>query len=205
MNSSRITTLFLDIGGVLLTNGWDTALRKKTAAQFQVPYEEVDSRHRLIYDTYEEGKLPLEEYLRQVFFFEPRTFTSQDVIDFILYQARPYEEMIDYIKKLKAVYHLRIAVVSNEGREIGFDRIQRFQLREFVDFFIVSAFVHLRKPDPDIYRLALDVAHVQPHEVAYIDDRKMLVENAALLGINSIQHKDVAATRAALAELGLTL
>ena len=158
MEASRITTLFLDIGGVLLTNGWDTALRKKTAEQFGVDYEELDHRHRVTYDTYEQGKMPLETYLRQIIFFEPRNYTTADVTRFVLEQAKPYQDTIDLVRRLKAVYGLRIAVVSNEGREIAEDRIARFRLKEFVDFFIVSAFVHFRKPDLDIYRLALDVA-----------------------------------------------
>jgi len=201
----QVTTLFLDIGGVLLTNGWDTALRKKTAAHFGVDYTELDHRHRVTYDTYEEGKMTLQRYLDQVIFFEPRAFSCDDVVRFILEDARPYDDMISLVKKLRAVYGLRIAVVSNEGREIAEDRIRRFGLKDFVDFFIVSAFVHLRKPDEDIYRLALDVAQVRPPEVAYIEDRPLLCEVAAGLGIRAVLNRDAAGSRAALAEMGLTL
>lgn len=205
MNTSGITTLFLDIGGVLLTNGWDTALRKRTAEHFQVDYTELDHRHRVTYDTYEEGKMSLETYLRQIIFFEPRGFTSADVQNYILEQARPYQDTIDLVHRLKVVYGLKIAVVSNEGREIAEDRIARFCLKDFVDFFIVSAFVHFRKPDLDIYRLALDVAHVQPQEVAYIEDRPLLCEVAAGLGIRSVLNRNSAETREILAGLGLVL
>jgi putative hydrolase of the HAD superfamily len=205
MSSPRITTLFLDIGGVLLTNGWDTALRKKTAEHFGVDYLELDHRHRVTYDTYEEGKMSLETYLRQIIFFEPRTFSTGDVTNFILEDARPYQDTIDLVCRLKAVYGLRIAVVSNEGREIAEDRIARFHLKSFVDFFIVSAFVHFRKPDLDIYRLALDVAQVPPDEVAYIEDRPLLCEVAASIGINSVLNRNAAETRQILNELGLKL
>ena len=205
MESSSITTLFLDIGGVLLTNGWDTALRKKTAEKFQVDYEELDHRHRVTYDTYEQGKMPLDTYLQQIIFFEPRDFSSADVTRFILEQAEPYQETINLVRRLKAVYGLRIAVVSNEGREIAEDRIARFHLKEFVDFFIVSAFVHFRKPDLDIYRLALDVAQVRPEEVAYIEDRPLLCEVASSLGIQSVLNRTAAETRKLLGDLGLAL
>jgi len=205
MNSSGITTLFLDIGGVLLTNGWDTALRKQTAEHFNVDYTELDHRHRVTYDTYEEGKMSLETYLRQIIFFEPRSFTTADVQNYILEQAEPYQDTIDLVQRLKAVYGLKIAVVSNEGREIAEDRIARFHLKDFVDFFIVSAFVHFRKPDLDIYRLALDVAHVQPEQVAYIEDRPLLCEVAAELGIHSVLNRSAAETREILAGLGLAL
>ena len=205
MPETPITTLFLDIGGVLLTNGWDTALRKKTAGHFQVDYEELDHRHRVTYDTYEEGKMTLETYLRQIIFYEPRDYTAEDVQAFILEQATPYEETISLVKKLKAVYGLRVAVVSNEGREIAEDRIRRFHLKDFVDFFVVSAFVHFRKPDLDIYRLALDVAQVHPEQVAYIEDRPLLCEVAATLGIHSVLNWDPVETRKKLADLGLVL
>ena len=205
MNSSGITTLFLDIGGVLLTNGWDTALRRQTAEHFNVDYTELDHRHRVTYDTYEEGKMSLETYLRQIIFFEPRSYTAADVQNYILEQAEPYQDTIDLVQRLKAVYGLKIAVVSNEGREIAEDRIARFHLKDFVDFFIVSAFVHFRKPDLDIYRLALDVAHVQPEQVAYIEDRPLLCEVAAELGIHSVLNRNAAETREILAGLGLAL
>ena len=161
MATSPITTLFLDIGGVLLTNGWDTDLRKQTAEHFGLDYEEIYHRHHVTYDIYEEGKMTLDEYLWQIVFYEPRPFTPEDFKTYLLEQAKPYQDTIDLVKRLKAVYGLRVAVVSNEGREIAEDRIRRFNLKEFVDFFIVSAFVHIRKPDLDIYRLALDVAHVK--------------------------------------------
>lgn len=202
---STITTLFLDIGGVLLTNGWDTALRKQTAEHFGVDYVELDHRHRVTYDTYEEGKMSLETYLRQIIFFEPRAFTPEDVTTYILEQAKPYQDMIDLVRRLRAVYGLRVAVVSNEGREIAEDRIARFRLKEFVDFFVVSAFVHFRKPDLDIYKLALDVAQVQPAEVAYIEDRPLLCEVAASIGIRSVLNKNAATTRGILDGMGLSL
>ena len=205
MKDCQITTLFLDIGGVLLTNGWDSALRKRTAEHFSVDYAELDHRHRVTYDTYESGKMSLETYLRQIIFFEPRAFTSEDVTRYILDQAKPYQDTIDLVHRLKAVYGLRIAVVSNEGREIAEDRIARFQLKEFVDFFIVSAFVHFRKPDLDIYRLALDVAQVRPDQVAYVEDRPLLCEVAASIGIRSVLSRNSAETRELLAGFGLVL
>jgi len=205
MSTPRITTLFLDIGGVLLTNGWDTALRQRTAEHFGVDFADMESRHRITYDTYEEGKMSLESYMRQIIFHEPRSYTFHDVRRFVLEAARPYEDMIDLIKKLKVVYKLKVAVVSNEGREIGEDRIHRFDLHGFVDFFIVSAFVHFRKPDLDIYRLALDVAQVQPENVAYVDDRPLLVECASELGLHALRHRDMAETKQMLADLGLAL
>jgi len=205
MAQTPITTLFLDIGGVLLTNGWDTELRKKTAAHFGLDYEEIYHRHHVTYDTYEEGKMSLDEYLWQIIFYEKRDFTPDDVKKYILEAAQPHQDMIDLVTRLKAVYGLRVAVVSNEGREVAEDRIERFNLKNFVDFFIVSAFVHFRKPDLDIYRLAIDVAQVKPQQVAYIEDRPLLCEVASRLGINSVLNRNATETREKLAKFGLVL
>jgi putative hydrolase of the HAD superfamily len=205
MSHATITHLFLDSGGVLLTNGWDRSLRKLVARQFGVDQAEMDERHHLTYDTYESGKMSLAAYLERVLFYEPRAFTFQEVFDFITGQARPYQDMIDLVRGLKARYGLKVALLSNEGREITSDRVKRFQMAEYVDFFIVSAFVHFRKPDLDIYRVALDIAHAEPERVAYVDDRHMFVEVASTLGIHSICHMGFESTRAALGELGLKL
>jgi putative hydrolase of the HAD superfamily len=181
-----------------MTGGWDHALRRKTAETFDINYDEMNTRHQLIFDTYETGKMTFDEYLKKVVFYEKRSFTIHDFKQFIFEAVRPYNDMIEFIKEIRKHYNLKIGVVSNEGRELAVDRIHRFDLPTFVDFFIISSFVHFRKPDPDIYRLALDVAQVPPSRVAYIDDRLLLVEVARGLGIQGIHHKTKDSTEAAL-------
>jgi len=202
---TAITHLFTDLGGVLLTNGWDRGLRKLVAARFAIDPAEMDERHHLTYDTYEAGKISLDEYLRRVIFYEPRSFTPEQVVEFMVTQAQAFPEMIELVRGLKERYRLKVGVVSNEGRELTADRIRRFGLKELVDFFVVSSFVHLRKPDEDIFRMALDIAQAEPAQVAYLDDRHMFVEVAGRLGIRAVWHRDLASTRTALAELGLDL
>ena len=200
---TAITTLFLDIGGVLLTNGWDHKARQKAAQHFQLDYAEMDDRHRLTFDTYEEGKLSLDDYLDRIVFYQGRDFSRDEFKQFMFDQSQPYPDMLDFIPRLKAAHNLKVAVVSNEGRELTIHRVKTFKLDDFVDCFISSCFVHMRKPDLDIYRLALDVVQVEPEQVAYIDDRAMLVEIANSLEIHGIQHMDFVTTRQALAALGL--
>ncbi len=200
-----ITHLFTDLGGVLLTNGWDRGLRKLVAGHFDVDPAEMDERHHLTYDTYEAGKISLSEYLRRVIFWEPRSYTEEQVVAFMLEQARCFPEMIDLVKTVKEKNHLKVAVVSNEGRELTSDRIRRFGLKEFVDFFVVSSFVHLRKPDEEIFRVALDVAQAEPDQVVYLDDRHMFTEVASRMGLRALWHQGYETTRAALAEMGLAL
>jgi putative hydrolase of the HAD superfamily len=205
MECQRVTTLFLDIGNVILTNGWDRHMRTDAAASFSLDHDEMDERHHLTFDTYEEGKLSLDEYLDRVVFHKKRPFTKDDFKDFMFARSRPFPEMIDLICRLKARYHLKVAVVSNEGRELTEYRIAKFRLADFIDFFISSCFVHYRKPDADIYRIALDIAQVAPDCVAYVEDRVMFVDVARGLGIRGIVHRTFESTRNELAAMGLVL
>jgi putative hydrolase of the HAD superfamily len=202
---TEITHLFTDLGGVLLTNGWDRGLRKLVASHFGLDPDEMNERHHLTYDTYESGKIGLDEYLRRVLFYEPRSFTPEDVVELILGEARAFPDMIELVRGLKEKYRLKVTVVSNEGRELTADRIERFGLRELVDIFVVSSYVHFRKPDEDIFRLALDVAQAAPEQVVYLDDRQMFTEVACRMGMRVVWHRETGTTRAALAELGLSL
>ena len=198
-----ITALFLDIGGVLLTNGWDHLARKRAATNFKLEWAEMEDRHGLNFATYEEGKLTLEEYLSRTVFYEERPFTRDQFREFMFEQSRAFPEMIELICKLKIKYGLKIAVVSNEGRELNTYRISKFKLDELVDFFVSSCFVHLRKPDADIFRLALDLAQVPTEQILYIENTLMFAQIAEDLGIRSILHTDYPSTCAQLASFGL--
>lgn len=198
-----ITALFLDIGGVLLTNGWDHHARKRAAANFKLEWAEMEDRHHLNFGTYEEGKLTLEEYLSRVVFYQKRLFTRAQFKRFMFAQSKPYPEMIEMCAQLKVQYGLKIVVVSNEARELNAYRIRKFKLDRFVDCFVSSCFVHIRKPDADIFRLALDVAQTPARQVVYIENTPMFVQIAQELGIRSIFHADYKATRSKLASFGL--
>ncbi len=195
--------LFLDIGGVLLTDGWSHHARKRAAANFKLKLAETEERHHLIFDIYEEGKLTLEEYLSRVVFYQKRLFTRAQFRSFMFAQSKPHPEMIELVTNLKVRHGLKIAAVSNEARELNAYRIRKFKLNRIVDFVVSSCFVHLRKPDADIFRLALDIAQTPARQVVYIENTPMFVQIAESLGIRSILHKDCRSTRAELASLGL--
>ncbi len=198
------TCLFLDIGGVLLTDGWGRHARERAAATFNRELAEMEERHRLIWDTYQMGRITLDRYLDRVIFCRKRPFTRAQFRQFIFDQSRPHSEMLDLITQLKRSHGLKIAVVSNEGRELNACRIRRFKLDKLVDCFISSCFVHRLKPDPDIFRLALDIAQVSVQQVVYIENTAMFVEIAEGLGIRGILHTDCRSTRLKLAEMGLS-
>jgi HAD superfamily hydrolase (TIGR01509 family) len=198
-----ITTMFLDIGGVLLTDGWDHHARKRAATNFKLELAEMEDRHHLTFETHEEGKLTLEEYLGLVVFYQERPFTRAQFRRFMFTQSEPYPEMIELVTQVKVRHGLKIVVVSNEARELNSHRIRKFKLDRFVDAFVSSCFVHVRKPDADIFRLALDIAQAPAEQVVYIDDQPLFVEIAEGLGIRGILHTDYASTCAKLASFGL--
>jgi putative hydrolase of the HAD superfamily len=198
-----VTTLFLDVGGVLLTDGWDHYARERAAMNFKLDLTELEYRHHLTFDTYEEGKLTLQEYLERVIFYEERSFTPAQFRKFMFDQSKPHPEMIELVQRLKTRYGLEIFVVNNEAQELNSHRIRKFKLDEFVDSFISSCFVHVRKPDADIFRLALNIAQASVRQVVYIENTPMFVKIAEGLGIRSILHTDYRSTCAKLASFGL--
>jgi putative hydrolase of the HAD superfamily len=195
--------LFLDIGGVLLSNGWDRGMRRLAAETFGFDLDEVDERHHLTSDTYEEDRLTLDQYLERVIFFKERDFSPDEFKAFMFAQSRPFPEMIQLVTRLKADFGLKVAAVSKEGRELTVHRIESFQLANFIDCFVCSCFVFHRKPDETIFRIALDLLQVPAEKTVYIDDRLMFTEVAQGLGIRSIHHVGYESTRGALVSLGL--
>jgi putative hydrolase of the HAD superfamily len=163
----------------------------------------MQDRHGLNFAAHEEGRVTFKNYLNRVVFYKKRSFTRAEFRSFIFSQSKPYPKMLDLIRNLKAHYGLRIAVVSNESREVNAYRIRKFKLDGFVDTFISSCFVHARKPDVEMFRLALDIAQAPAGNVLYIENTPMFVQIAEGLGIRSILHTDYTSTHAKLSALGL--
>ncbi len=202
---AQITTFFVDVGGVLGTNGWGHQSRELAAKTFDLDYTEMDRRHAMSFNSYDEGKLTLDSYLDRVIFYRPRAFSRAEFRDFMFAQSRPDPAMLGLIAELKQKYGLKIVITSNEGRELTEYRIPLFGLDKLADYFIFSCYIHIRKPDPTFYQIALDMNHVTPEEVVYFDDREMFVEVARGMGIHGIWQTSIETTKAALADLGFTL
>ncbi len=200
--AAPVTTLFPDVGGVLLANGWDHHARKRAATHFKPESAEMEDRHHLTVETCEEGKLKLEEYSGRVVFHRKRPFTRAQFRRFMFAQSAPCTETIALVRKLRAKCGLRIAV-SNEGRELNSRRIRKFKLDGFVDAFISSCFVHVRKPDADIFRLALDITQAPTRQAVHVENTPMFVQIAEGLGIRGILHTDYGSTCAKPASFGL--
>ncbi|MFH1652949.1 MAG: HAD family hydrolase [Pseudomonadota bacterium] len=200
---TQIKCIFVDIGGVLLSKGWGHESRMDAAKKFCVDYDEMESRHCKIFSKYEKGLISLDEYLKAIIFYKKRSFTKGQFKRFILAQSKPVKRMISLMRKLKSKYGLKIVAVNNEGLELNLHRIKKFRLNAFIDFFVSSCFVHLIKPDKNIYKLALDLAQIPAGQVLYIDDQQSLVDIAVSLGIKGICHTDYESTLSKLGRFGL--
>jgi putative hydrolase of the HAD superfamily len=205
MSAPRFRLLYSDIGGVLGTNGWDTALRQRACSHFNVDFDEVDKRHQLMFDSYERGFLRFEDYLRSVFFASPRLFTLEELRDYIYTGSVPWAENISFFAQVKKANGLKLGLISNEGQGITEHRIGKFGLRDLADVMVISHCVHMRKPDRQIWQLALDVAQATPTESIYVDDREVFVEVAAAIGFTAIHHISLESTRSQFQKLGLAL
>jgi len=203
--TSEISCLFVDIGGVLLTNGWDHHARRRAVKHFKLDWAEMEERHRLTFEIHEEGKLSFDEYLSLVVFYEKRPFTRPQFRRFMCEQSKPFPDMIELLRQLKANHGLKVVVVSNESRELNAHRIRTFRLETCVDAFISSCFVGLRKPDSSMFRLALDISQAPAAKIVYIENTPMFTQIAEGMGIRSILHTDYKSTCAQLAALGLEI
>jgi putative hydrolase of the HAD superfamily len=205
MGQSPVAALLIDIGGVILTKGWDRHARIKAAERFEYDHDEVEDRHAIVVNAYEEGNMTLDEYLEHAVFFKGRQFPRDDYKAFMLGQSQPYADMLQLFAELKVRHGMKVIALSNEGRELALHRIRSFNLAQFIDFFVVSSFVHCRKPDSRIFQMALDQAQLPLDDVVYIDDTPLHVEVAQGLGISAMVHVDYETTATSLREMGLSL
>ena len=186
---SKIRVVFMDIGGVLLTNGWGHESRQKAAKVFGFDYDEMNILHNFIYNVFEIGSISLDDYLDTVVFHRPRDFTKNDFKQFMMAESVELPEMLSWLIAWKKKIELPVFAINNESRELNDYRIETFNLRQLFDGFFSSCYVGVRKPNPKIFKNALEITQVLPQECIYFDDMPMLVNAAKKLGINSIQHQ----------------
>ncbi len=198
METSAVKVIFLDIGGVLLSNGWGHESRQKAAQKFGLDYAEMDALHHFIFNVYEINSITLNEYLDIVVFNHPRDFSKEDFKTFMFAQTVELPEMLSWLKEWKKNCGFHIVSINNEGRELNDFRVKRFGLHQCFDAFISSCEVGMRKPDPGIFTLAMGIAQVSPEECIYFDDRLMLVQAAQNLGIRSLHHTNFSVTKGIL-------
>ena len=195
MKASGVKVIFLDIGGVLLSDGWEYESRQKAAKKFGLDFAEMDTLHHVIFNVYEIASITLNEYLDTVVFNHPRHFTRKDFKAFMFTQTSELPGMLQWFKEWKKSCGFPIISINNEGRELNDFRIKKFGLHQCFDAFISSCEVGMRKPDPGIFTLAMGIAQASPEECIYFDDRLILVQAAQKLGIRSFHHKTFSTTK----------
>lgn len=201
--SLQITTLFWDVGGVLLSNGWDTASRQAAAEEFGLDWEEFQERHSLISAEFERGRLDLEEYLDCTVFHRERDFSREKFREFIFRQSRPREGMLELAGRLARSGRYLMATLNNESRDLNLYRIETFGLREHFTAFFSSCFLGVKKPERRIYETALEITQRRAGECLFIDDRPLNLETARRLGMHTVHFRDEERLIAELQELGI--
>jgi len=199
-----ISTILWDVGGVLLTNGWDHGGREDVLAHFNVDKTEFEERHPEANDAWEKGLITVDEYLNRTVFWKPRDFSAEEFFEAMKAESRVLDNTaFSVLESVATSVEVDLGMLNNEARELNDYRIESFGLRGYFDFFFSSCHVGLRKPSPQIYRLALDVLQCEPEEVIFIDDRPGNVEAAAAMGIHAIRYQGVEQLERELAMLGI--
>lgn len=200
---AEIKTIFWDIGGVILTNGWDRVSRREAANAFHLDYEEFQDRHDLSFPAFDAGHTTLNEYLDRTLFYRPRPFTREEFTAFMYTQSKEYPETRAILKAVARSGKYLVASINNEPLELNQYRIEAFGLRSDFKMFFSSCYVHARKPDETIFRIALAVTQKPPEECVFIDDRLLNLESPKRLGMHAIHHQNAEQLRAELRKHGV--
>jgi putative hydrolase of the HAD superfamily len=199
----RITSLFWDIGGVIMTNGWDHNSRKEAVESFGLDGEEFRERHDLSFPAFDAGQITLNQYLDRTLFYRERPFTRGEFTAFMFAQSREYPETRAVLSDVARSGKYYVASINNEPRELNQYRIEAFNLRNEFQAFFSSCYLNSRKPEETIYRIALDVSQRPPENSVFIDDRPLNLENPRRLGMQVVLHKNATQLREDLRALGI--
>jgi HAD superfamily hydrolase (TIGR01509 family) len=201
-----IETIFFDIGGVLLSNGWDETQRATVLPRFDIFLDGYETRHAAANYRWERGLENARWFFDQTVFYEPRKFTFEDLWPEVEGQSSVmYPGTYDVIRSLRAQKKYKVATLNNESRELNDFRIEKFDLRSYFDFFICSGYLGEMKPNPGIYRAALETSATPPARTVFIDDKPENCAAARELGMNAILFSSPQQLCSALIEIGITL
>ena len=199
----EITTLFWDIGGVILTNGWGADARRRAAELFHLDWEEFQDRHDLSFPAFDTGHISLDEYLNRTLFYRPRAFTREEFVAFMFAQSKEYPESRALLDKVARSGKYFIGSINNEPLELNEYRIKAFDLRRDFQVFFSSCYLHARKPEEMIFRIALEVTQRPAGESVFLDDRPLNLENPRKLGMKTIHYQNAEQLRAELKKCGV--
>jgi putative hydrolase of the HAD superfamily len=188
--------ILFDVGGVLLTNGWDHRERAAIVDQFHLDAAALEAHHAKAFEPWERGEITLDEYLDAAVFYEPRSFTHEEFFAAICAQSKELPDgAIRILKELAASHKCMVGSLNNEARETHEFRMQKFGLRQYLEFTFTSCYMGLRKPDPAIYRRVLGILGKSAERSLFIDDRLENVAAAAAVGMKALRFTGAVALR----------
>ena len=200
---SEVRVLFFDVGGVLLSNGWDRRSRREACQRFDLDWEDFQDRHDFVFTDFETGELTLDGYLRRTVFYRDRPFTDDEFYSFMKSQSKALPESMALLEELSESGTYMLATLNNESRELNEYRIEKFGLRHHFSLFLSSCYLGVRKPEPEIYQMAVDITQQAAERSVFIDDRELNLQCAELAGIRTVHFRDAAQLRGSLAGLGV--
>ncbi|MCI4323514.1 MAG: HAD family phosphatase [Thermoplasmata archaeon] len=187
---ARVALLLWDIGGVLLSNGWDRSARARASGHFGLDAADLEHRHQQVDAAFESGQLDTDGYLDSTVFYRPRDFTRDAFRQFMREQSAAIPSSLELARHLRERGEFVMAALNNESRELNEYRIATFQLGKIFHAFFSSCYTGRRKPEPDAYRFALQITQRDPAESVFLDDRPENVEAAQRLGLRTILVRD---------------
>ncbi|MGB9407647.1 MAG: HAD-IA family hydrolase [Terracidiphilus sp.] len=196
--------ILFDVGGVLLTNGWDIRERAAAIEHFHLDLAAFEALHLAYYDAWERASISLSEYLDATIFYEQRSFSRDEFFTFMLTQSKPQPDgALGILRELVASDKYLLGALNNEARETNEYRFDHFGLRPLFKVALSSCYLGLRKPEPAIYRRALDILGRPAERILFIDDRAENVAGAVTAGIKAIRFEGAEALRLKFAGLGV--
>ncbi len=196
--------ILFDVGGVLLTNGWDAIERARAVEQFQLDAAGFEARHHAVYSAWERGAVTLKAYLDATAFNEPRSFSQDEFFQFMQAQSKVLpDSALGILKELAASNKCMLGALNNEARETNKYRFETFGLNHYFKVALSSCYLGLRKPDEAMYRTALDILCRPAERVLLIDDRIENVAAAVRAGMQGIRFESEQALRKELVGLGV--
>lgn len=195
-----IRAVFFDLGGVIVRTEYQSP-RERLAERLGMEYEDLN---RIVFDS-ETGlqasigaitsqqhweavvqrlKRPREEMaaIRDEFF-------AGDIVD---------RQILDFLRSLRGRY--KTGLISNAWSDLR-DYMAREKMIDAFDHIIISAEVGVAKPDPQIFRIALDQAGVHPSEAVFVDDFNINIKGCEKVGIRGIHFRDAESALDQLKEL----
>ena len=202
---ANITTIFFDVGGVLLTDGWNHLARQKAAENFGLDLKDFETRHAPLADALDTGKISVNDYIDKVIFYKERSFSKIDFYDFMKEQSVPIPGTLDLVANLAAQEKYLLGTINNESVQLNLYRIEKFSLAQHFKLFFSSCFMGIKKPDSAIYERALQICQKKAAETIFIDDREANLVSPRNLKINTIHFENADQLKEELHKFGVSM